>query len=78
MTTSTDIKNGVQRLTKLPIRRLCEHNKGTGALEMPLLVVTLAAASLPVAVVNPRDVRDFARSAGQLAKSRTSVKWYVR
>jgi transposase len=29
----------------------------------------LAAAGLPVAVVNPRQVRDFARSTGQLAKT---------
>ena len=28
-----------------------------------------AAAALPVAVVNPRQVRDFARSTGQLAKN---------
>jgi transposase len=30
---------------------------------------TLAEASLPVAVVNPRQVRDFARAIGQLAKT---------
>lgn len=32
-------------------------------------VVALAAAGLPVVVVNPRQVRDFARSTGQLAKT---------
>ena len=42
--------------------------EATGGLELPL-VAALAAASLPVAVVNPRQVRDFARSTGQLAKT---------
>ena len=42
--------------------------ESTGGLELPL-VATLAAASLPVAVVNPRQVRDFAKSTGQLAKT---------
>ena len=42
--------------------------ESTGGLELPL-VVALAAASLPVAVVNPRQVRDFAKSTGQLAKT---------
>lgn len=34
-----------------------------------LLATTCIAAGLPVAVVNPRQVRDFARSMGQLAKT---------
>ena len=42
--------------------------ESTGGLELPLVAV-LAAASLPVAVVNPRQVRDFAKSTGQLAKT---------
>ncbi len=42
--------------------------ESTSGLELPL-VVALAAASLPVAVVNPRQVRDFAKSTGQLAKT---------
>ena len=42
--------------------------EATGGLELTL-VAALAAASLPVAVVNPRQVRDFARSTGQLAKN---------
>ncbi len=33
------------------------------------LIASLATASLPVAVVNPRQVRDFARSTGKLAKT---------
>ena len=42
--------------------------EATAGLELPL-VAALAAASLPVAVVNPRQVRDFAKSTGQLAKN---------
>ena len=42
--------------------------EATGGLELTL-VAALAAASLPVAVVNPRQVRDFAKSTGQLAKN---------
>ena len=42
--------------------------ESTGGLELPL-VAALAAATLPVAVVNPRQVRDFARSTGRLAKT---------
>lgn len=34
-----------------------------------LVASTLAEAGLPVAVVNPRQVRDFARAIGQLAKT---------
>ncbi len=33
------------------------------------VVAALAAAGLPLAVVNPRQVRDFARAVGQLAKT---------
>ena len=42
--------------------------ESTGGLELPL-VAALAASSLPVAVVNPRQVRDFAKSIGRLAKT---------
>ena len=42
--------------------------ESTGGLETPL-VVALTTAALPVAVVNPRQVRDFAKSTGQLAKT---------
>ncbi len=40
----------------------------TGGLELPL-AAALATAGLPLAVVNPRQVRDFARAVGQLAKT---------
>ena len=42
--------------------------EATGGLELPL-VAALAAAALPVVVVNPRQVRDFARATGTLAKT---------
>jgi len=44
--------------------------EATGGLEGPL-VGALAAAGLPVVVVNPRQVRDFAKATGQLAKTDT-------
>ena len=42
--------------------------ESTGGLELPL-AGTLAAASLPVVVVIPRQVRDFAKATGRLAKT---------
>ncbi|MFW6065902.1 MAG: IS110 family transposase [Planctomycetota bacterium] len=42
--------------------------ESTGGYEAPL-VAELHAAGLPVAVVNPRQVRDFARASGRLAKT---------
>ena len=44
--------------------------EATGGLELPL-VAALAAAALPVVVVNPRQVRDFAKATGTLAKTDT-------
>jgi transposase len=40
----------------------------TGGFERPV-AAALAAAGVPVAVVNPRQVRDFARATGRLAKT---------
>ena len=42
--------------------------EATGGLELPL-TGALAAAGVPVVVVNPRHVRDFAKAAGKLAKT---------
>ena len=42
--------------------------EATGGLEIPLTGV-LAAAGVPVVVVNPRQVRDFAKATGQRAKT---------
>lgn len=56
----------VTRLRQLaPTRIVLE---ATGGLET-LLATTLAAAGLPVAVVNPRNARDFAKASGRLAKT---------
>ena len=55
-----------QQLRKLKPQRVVLE--ATGGYET-LVATTLAAAQLPVAVVNPRQVRDFARSTGQLAKT---------
>ena len=63
-------ESGVQELvsrlkTLEPAMLLLE---ASGGLELPL-VAALAAATLPVVVVNPRQVRDFARATGTLAKT---------
>lgn len=42
--------------------------EATGGLELPL-TGALAAAGLPVVVVNPRQIRDFAKATGRLAKT---------
>lgn len=47
---------------------VCLVLEATGGLEVPL-ASALAIAGIPVAVVNPRQVRDFAKATGQLAKT---------
>lgn len=42
--------------------------EATGGLERALVAI-LAAAAIPVVVVNPRQVRDFAKATGQLSKT---------
>ena len=54
------------RLSKLELARVLVE--ASGGLETAL-VAELGAAGLPVVVVNPRQVRDFARATGQLAKT---------
>ena len=44
--------------------------EATGGFEVPA-AASLAAAEIPVVIANPRQVRDFARSTGQLAKTDT-------
>ena len=51
--------------TQAPVMVLLE---ASGGLELPL-VAALAAEAVPVVVVNPRQVRDFARATGKLAKT---------
>lgn len=56
----------VQRLREMqPVRIVLE---ATGGMEVPVSAA-LAAAGLPVVVVNPRQVRDFAKATGKLAKT---------
>ncbi len=61
---------GIAQLEEL----LCESDperivlEATGGYERPVSAA-LGAAGLPVAVVNPRQVRDFARATGRLAKT---------
>jgi transposase len=56
----------VERLRGLPPTLIVLE--ATGGYEL-LGVAALAAAMLPVVVVNPRQVRDFAKATGQLAKT---------
>jgi transposase len=60
------IRSLVERLRGLPVALIVLE--ATGGLELPA-VAALAAAHLPVAVVNPRQVRDFAKAVGRLAKN---------
>jgi transposase len=68
--TASNDEAGIQRLvTRLgeaaPVLVVLE---ATGGYERPV-VGALATARLPVVVANPRQVRDFARATGQLAKT---------
>lgn len=68
--TTTSDEAGVSALVKrlevlVPTLIVME---ATGGLEVPL-VSALAAAGLPVVVVNPRQVRHFAKATGRLAKT---------
>lgn len=56
----------IARLQSLDPERIVLE--ATGGLEI-LLATQLAAAGLPVVVINPRQVRDFAKATGQLAKT---------
>lgn len=64
--TAEGINDLVQRLQAQPPVGIVVE--ATGGLERAL-VRALAAAQLPVIVVNPRQVRDFAKATGQLAKT---------
>ncbi len=60
------ITNAVRYIAGLKTARIIIE--ATGGLEMPL-VTALQADRLPVVVINPRQVRDFARAIGILAKT---------
>jgi transposase len=60
------IKQFVKHIKKLkPTLITCEY---TGGLEQPLLIAC-TEANLPIAVINPKQVRDFARAMGKHAKT---------
>lgn len=63
---ASGVEELVQKLRELQPESVIVE--ATGGLERTL-VATLAGASLPIAVVNPRQVRDFAKAMGQLAKT---------
>lgn len=64
----TGINEAVTYLKKLtPVLVVME---ATGGFEMSI-AAALGAARIPVAVVNPRQIRDYARSMGRLAKTDT-------
>jgi transposase len=71
MHTSND-KDGIQKVIRLAMKRnatlVCFES--TGGIEIPLYAA-LSEAGVPVAPLNPRQVRDFARSMGKLAKTDT-------
>lgn len=64
--TSSGIRALVEQLTEADPKRVVLE--ATGGFERPVCAA-LAAAGLPVAVVNPRQVRDFAKATGRLAKT---------
>ena len=63
---ASGLKELTLRLKALPV--VCIALEATGKLET-LAAATLAEAGLPVAVVNPRQIRDFTRATGRLAKT---------
>jgi len=63
---------GIQKVIRLAKKRdaMLVCFEATGGYEMPLYIA-LSEADIPVAPVNPRQIRDFARSMGRLAKTDT-------
>ena len=63
-------ETGVQQLVSRPktLEPVMVLLEASGGLEVPL-VAALAAEAVPVVVVNPRQVRDFVRATGKLAKT---------
>ena len=64
------ISNDEAGIRRLVSRHLTSFLEASGGLELPI-VAALAVEELPVVVVNPRQVRDFARATGKLAKTDT-------
>ena len=64
--TAKQVKKCVNHLTRLSVGLVVLES--TGGYEIPL-ACELQAAGLPVAIVNPRRIRDFAKAQGQMAKT---------
>lgn len=64
--TPNGIRQATERIARLQPRLVVME--ATGGYELPL-AAELYAAGLPVAIVNPRRIRDFARANGRLAKT---------
>jgi transposase len=62
----TGIRQFIDRLHAFPVELIVME--ATGGYEK-LLAAELAAARLPVVIVNPRQIRDFAKATGRLAKN---------
>ena len=62
--------DGIEALTEFvrPYSPALVVLEATGKLEVPV-AAALTVAQIPVAIVNPRQVRDFARAGGQIAKT---------
>ena len=59
----------IKRLTKRLAELGCERVLLEGGSYQAMLVAALRAAGLPVVIINPRRVREFAKSIGRLAKT---------
>jgi transposase len=59
----------IQRIIKRLVEAGCARVLIEGGSYQSVLIAGLRAAELPVVIVNPRRVREFARSIGQLAKT---------
>ena len=59
----------IKRIAKRLLQAGCERVLIEGGSYQSVLIGGLRAAELPVVIVNPRRVREFARSIGQLAKT---------
>jgi transposase len=59
----------IKRLTRRLAQTGCERVLLEGGSYQTVLVAALRAAELPVVIINPRRVREFAKSIGRLAKT---------
>jgi transposase len=59
----------IKRLVKRLVKTCCARVLIEGGSYQNVLVAALRSAELPVVIINPRRVREFAKSIGQLAKT---------